>query len=121
MSRIKDNPIYEVADGVLLGIEGTEIPLPLPSIVPVVTGDLFHSGHPELTCKKGVFQGYNVWLTRPGQARRQIGFSTSRRYTVTEPLPAQGTAEVWIFEVQYQYQNAPFGQVSQPLELTVRG
>ena len=48
-------------------------------------------------------------------------FSTSRRYTVTEPLPAAGMAEVWTFEVQYQYQNAPFGQVSQPLELTVRG
>ena len=31
------------------------------------------------------------------------------------------TAEVWIFEVQYQYQNAPFGQFSQPLLLTVRG
>ena len=52
---------------------------------------------------------------------REQGFSTGRRYTVNEPLPAAGTAEVWIFEVQYRLNNAPFGQISQPLELTVRG
>ena len=120
-ARVKDSQIYEVADGDLLGIEGTEIPPPDPALVPVVTGDLFHSGQPELTCAKGVFQGYTVWLTRPAVPRRQIGFSTGRRYNVTEPLPAAGTAEVWIFEVQYRYKDAPFGQISQPLELTVRG
>ena len=119
--RVKDAANYEISDGELLGIEGAEIPAPLPSIVPVLTGDLFHSGHPELTCKKGVFQGYTVWLTRPAQARKQIGFSTGRRFTVTEPLPAPGLAEVWTFEVQYRFQDAPFGQISQPLELTVRG
>jgi hypothetical protein len=42
-------------------------------------------------------------------------------FTVEEPLPASGTAEIWIFEAQYRYQNQPFGQVSQPLNLTVRG
>ena len=121
VARIKDSTIYEVADGILLGIEGAEIPAPDPAIVPVVTGNLFHSGHPELTCRKGVFQGYTPYLTRPGQPRKALPFSTSRRYTVNEPLPAPGTAEVWTFEVQYHYQNAPFGQISQPLELTVRG
>ena len=121
VARVKDATNYEVADGELLGIEGAEIPAPQPSIVPVVTGDLTHSGCPELTCKKGVFQGYNVWLTRPGQAKKLLGFSMSRHYPCTEPLPAPGLAEVWTFEVQYHYQNAPFGQISQPLELTVRG
>ena len=121
MAKIKENQIYDPADGDLMGIEGAQIPPPSQSIVPVVTGDLFHSGQPELTCKKGVFQGYSVWLTRPGQAKKALPFSTARRYTVEEPLPAAGTAEVWTFEVQYRYQNAPFGQISQPLELTVRG
>ena len=55
VSRVKDAANYEVADGELLGIEGAEIPAPQQSIVPVVTGDLTHSGQPELTCKKGVF------------------------------------------------------------------
>ena len=121
VARVKDSQIYEVADGELLGIEGAEIPPPDPSVAPVLTGDLFHSGHPELSCKKGVFQGYTVWMTRPGQPKRQICFSTGRRCTVTEPLPAPGTAEIWVFEAQYRYKDAPFGQISQPLELTVRG
>ena len=34
---------------------------------------------------------------------------------------APGTAEVWIFEVQYRFQDQPFGQFSQPLNLTLRG
>jgi hypothetical protein len=121
VAHIKDATNYDVADGKLLGIEGAEIPTPDPSIVPVVTGDLYTSGHPELTCPKGQFQGYSVFLTRPGQARKNIGFSTTRRFVVEEPLPAAGTAEIWVFEVQYRYQNKPFGQVSQPLNLTVRG
>lgn len=121
VQTIKKRANYDPADGQLAGIEGSEKPAPDPSIVPVVTGDLFHSGHPELTCKKGPFQGYSVWLTRPGQPRKELPFSTARRYTVNEPLPAAGTAEIWVFEVQYRYQNAPFGQVSQPMQLVVRG
>jgi len=42
-------------------------------------------------------------LTGPGQASRPIGFSTTRRYNVTEPLPAPGVAGIWNFEVQYRY------------------
>jgi len=121
VTRIKSNQFYDPADGQLLGIEGATIPPPDPATVPVVTGDLFHSGHPRLTCKKGVFDGFTVWLTRPAQAKRMIGFSTTRHFEVTEPLPTQGTAEIWAFEVQYRYKGAAFGQISQPLELTVRG
>ena len=121
VARIKSSLNYDPADGVLLGIEGAAIAPPVATIVPVVTGDLFHSGHPGLTCKKGVFDGYTVWLTRPGQARREIGFSSHRHYEVGEPLPAAGTAEIWSFEVQYRYKGAAFGQISQPRELTVRG
>ena len=121
VTRIKSNQFYDPADGTLLGIEGAAILPPDPATVPVVTGDLFHSGHPGLTCKKGVFDGYTVWLTRPGQAKRMIGFATARHYEVLEPLPAAGLAEIWTFEVQYTYKGAAFGQISQPLELVVRG
>jgi hypothetical protein len=75
------------------------------------------NGQPELTCKKGPFQGYDIWLRRPGQEPGHIGFSLSRNYR--EPPPAPGTAEIWTFEVQYQ--NASFGRKSQPVSLTVRG
>lgn len=121
VAKIKSNQLYDKADGTLLGIEGSVVAPPDPAIIPLLTGDLYHSGHPSLTCKKGVFQGYTVWLTRPNMPRRIIGFSLSRNFEVTEPLPAPGTAEIWTFEVQYKYKDQPFGQMSQPLELTVRG
>ncbi|MDB6174560.1 MAG: hypothetical protein JWL59_3871 [Chthoniobacteraceae bacterium] len=97
------------------------MPPPDPQTVPVLLADFFGNGQPELTCKKGPFQGYDVRLRRPGQETRHIGFSLARNYRVEEPRPTPGTAEIWTFEVQYRYQNAPFGQKSQPLSLTVRG
>ncbi len=66
VAGIKAAANYDPADGILLGIEGAEIvPPDAQTTIPVLTGDLFTSGHPELTCQKGVFQGYTVWLTRP--------------------------------------------------------
>jgi hypothetical protein len=60
-------------------------------------------------------------VARPNQPKKNIGFSTSRRFNVTESLPAVGTAEVWVFEAQYRFQDRPFGSISQPLSLTVSG
>ncbi len=122
VAQIKNHQAYDVADGQLLGIEGAQVTPPDPATtIPLLAGEVFTSGQPELSCRKGVFQGYKVWLTRPGQPKKEIGFSTSRRFNVEEPLPASGTAEIWSFETQYRYQNLPFGQVSQPINLTVRG
>ena len=121
VSRIKHDPHYDVAEGKLLGIEGTPVPPPSPSVVPAPTLALVTAGHPEVSCTKGPFQGFNVWLTRPGAAQKFLGLSLGRHYEVAEPLPAAGTAEIWSFVVQYQYQNAPFGQMSQPVTITVRG
>jgi hypothetical protein len=117
MRRLAIAGVIVVAGLVLGGCITPSIPIPPPDpgIVPLVTGDLFHSGQPGLTCKKGLFDGYTVWLTRPTQARRQVGFSTQRHFEVEEPLPAAGTAEIWSFEVQYRYKGQPFGQISQPL------
>ena len=122
VARIKNSEDYDTADGQLLGIEGSEVLPPNPATtVPHLTGEIFTSGKPEISAKKGVFQGYEVFLTRPTQPRKSIGFSTGRRFIVDEPLPAAGMAEVWTFDAQYRYQNAAFGLVSQPLSLTVRG
>lgn len=121
VARIKHNAHYDVADGKLLGIEGAAQPPPNPAVVPVAHAETLTAGHPEVSCVKGVFQGYDVFLTRPGQVRRNVGFSTARRFVVSEPLPAPGVAEVWIFEVMYRYKNAAFGQMSQPVNVTVRG
>ena len=105
------------------GEPSREFPQPDPEIVPIVSGSLSASGHPELTCLRGrfQFQGYTVWLTRPGQQRRIVAFPNTRGCVVNEPLPKSGNVEVWTFEVQYRYQNKPFGQISRPLNLTVKG
>jgi hypothetical protein len=122
VARIKNAENYDVSDGELLGIEGAEMPVPHePSTWPQPSVDLTTSGQPEVTCKKGVFQGFTVFLTRPGQPRKMIGFASSRHFLVTETLPAAGTAEIWIFDVQYRYEDEPFGQTSQPISVTVRG
>ena len=119
---IKAAENYDIADGILLSIEGAEILPPIASeTVPVVTGAIVTSGHPELNCPKAQFQGYQVSLTLPNQPKKIIGTSLTRRYSVAEPLPAPGTAEVWTFEVQYLFQNKLFGHASQPLVMTVRG
>ena len=77
---------------VLPSTKGAEIPAPDPiTTVPVVTGDLYSSGHPELTCTKGQFQGYTVWLTRPGQAKRQL--ATSRKTALLARSRITGSRE----------------------------
>ena len=121
VSRIKRNPHYDTADGTLLGIEGSAKPKPSPGVVPEPTVALVTAGHPEVSCTKGQFQGFRVWLTRPGAAQKDLGISLGRHFEVPEALPAAGTAEIWSFVVQYVYQNAPFGQLSQPVSITVRG
>ncbi len=47
--------------------------------------------------------------------------SLGRHFEVAEPLPPAGTAEIWSFVVQYVFQNASYGQMSQPVTITVRG
>ena len=73
VSRIKHDPHYDVAEGKLLGIEGTPVPPPSPSVVPAPTLALVTAGHPEVSCTKGPFQGFNVWLTRPGAMQKFWG------------------------------------------------
>ena len=108
---------HDPADGKLLGNEGS----PQPSVTPAPTVALVTAGHPEVSCTKGQFQGCHVWLTRPGQAQKDLGVSLGRHFEVAEPLPAAGTAEIWSFVAQYVHQNAPPRQMNPPVSITMRG
>lgn len=121
VSDIKNHAAYDVADGLLMKIEGAEIPPPDSQIVPVVDWEIGASGRPILIVKKGDFQGYTVCVARGAGPMLEIGFSTTRRYEIPLPLPAAGVAEIWKVQVQYRYQNAPFGQKSPVIEIPVRG
>ena len=121
VSGIKKSQHYDPADGKLLGIEGTPVPKPDPSVTPSASVGLSTGGHPTVVCPKGQFQGFDVYATLPGGTRQFLATSLGRKYDVGLPLPAAGTAQIWVFEVQYRYQNQPFGLMSQPVSVTVRG
>ena len=85
-----------MADGKLLGIEGT----PQARVETLggarrrrlARGD---GGHPEVTCTKGQFQGFNVWLDAArGGAEVPWGCRSGGITRWPKPLPAPGTAEI---------------------------
>ena len=64
---------------------------------------LVAAGHPEVSCTKGMFQRFNVWLTQFAQTQKTLAVSLGRHFEVTDPLLAAGTAEIWSFLVKYAY------------------
>lgn len=121
VQQIKSSELYDSNDGVLLKIVGAEVAPPAEDIQPTVKHKFAPSGRPVTVVKKTPFQGYDVKVSRGGAPAVAAGFATAREYEIPLALPPAGTAEVWTVQVQYRYRNAPFGQWSQPLEMTVRG
>lgn len=118
---IKNSKVYDEADGILLKIVGPEIPPPDPQTVPVIEWELGTGGQPVIIVPKGPFQGYTVLGAVSTPPLAPVGFSTTRKFAVPLPMPAPGQAAVWRVQVQYRYKNAPFGQLSQIVEIPVRG
>ena len=117
---IKNHDHWDESDGLLLKILGAEIGPPDEAIVPEVKFKYAPSGRPILIVKKMEFQGYTVFVARGTGAMTEIGFSTTREYEIVLPLPAQGQFETWQVQVQYRYQNEPFGQKSQVIDIPVK-
>ncbi len=117
---IKTHDNWDEADGILLKIVGAEVAPPDPDIVPEVKFKYSPSGRPILIVKKMDFQGYTVFVARGAGAMTEIGFSTTREYEINLPLPAQGQFETWQVQVQYRYQNEPFGNKSQVIDIPVK-
>lgn len=117
---IKNHDDWDETDGLLLKILGPEIGPPDEAIVPEVKFKYSPSGRPILIVKKMEFQGYTVFVARGTGPMTEIGFSTTREYEIVLPLPAQGQFETWQVQVQYRYQNEPFGQKSQVIDIPVK-
>jgi hypothetical protein len=101
-------------------ILGPEIGPPDETIVPEVKFKYSPNGRPILIVKKMEFQGYTVCVARGSGPMTEVGFSTTREYEIVLPLPAQGQFETWQVQVQYRYQNEPFGQKSQVIDIPVK-
>ncbi len=119
VQQIKNDDSYDPADGTLLKIVGAEVPDLDPNIVPDAKVAIGPNGKPVVTCKKTRFQGFTAFVARGNGPMVEIGFSTSRNYVIDLPLPAAGTVEIW--KVQYRLKNAPFGQKSMVMEISVMG
>ena len=117
---IKTHDNWDETDGLLLKILGAEIGPPDEAIVPEVKFKYAPSGRPILVVKKMDFQGYTIFVARGAGPMTEIGFSTTREYEIVLPLPAQGQFETWQVQVQYRYQNEPFGQKSQVIDIPVK-
>ena len=121
VERIKANPVYDKADGVLLAIEGAEIPAPDPSVVPPLEVTTGTGGFPQLEAPKGQFDGFDFWFAIDGGAEQPGTFSTKRRYIHQLPLPPAGQSVLVTYRAQYRFKGAPFGQKSLPVSISVRG
>lgn len=121
VQQIKNHDDYDSADGPILGIVGAEIAPPDVQTIPEVKYRIGPSGRPILSVKKTPFQGYSVTVARGSAAPVDAGFSSARDYEIPLPLPAAGQPEIWTVQVQYRYKNAPFGQKSAAVAISVRG
>ena len=121
VAQIKQAENYDRADGETLGIIGPEVPPPSSDIKPQPKVKIGPSGKPVVTCKKSPFQGYQVEVARGTGTFADAGFATAREYEIPLPLPPAGQTETWKIRVQYRLQNALFGQLSDALEIDVRG
>lgn len=121
VTRIKVQPNYDPADGVLLAIEGAEIPPPATSIVPPLEVSIGTGGFPQLEVPKGQFDGFDFWFQIDAGAEQAGTFSTKRRYIHQLPLPPAGQSILVTYRAQYRYKGAPFGQKSLPVSVSVRG
>jgi hypothetical protein len=121
VAQIKEAEVYDPADGQTLGIVGPEIPPPPADIKPLPKLKIGPSGQPVVTCKKSPFQGYQVEVARGTGAFADAGFATAREYEIPLPLPPVGQTETWKVRVQYRLKNELFGQLSDMIEIDVRG
>ena len=121
VARIKGHPDYQVADGDLLGIEGTEIQPPSPDTVPALKLSTGPGGLPQLEVPKGVFDGFDFQFTVGGGPVQTGPFVSTRRYVHVVTLPAAGQAAVYSYCAQYRYKGPPFGQKSMWVPHSVHG
>lgn len=128
--QIKQKTNYSVADGEDLGLEGPGAPdlPPVETTAPDLTKSrLASGGQVEVVWSKGPFDAIRIEVDRSSNS----GGSTPTGYSLlaidTEPnyidtvQPAPGTVAIYKYRAIYILSDAPYGQWSQPLEMTVRG
>jgi hypothetical protein len=117
---IKKRVVYTEADGLDLGIEGSEAAkADIQSAKPSISIRLVQGGKPEIVWTKGDFDGIDIYVDRGNGSWVFLATDTYPNYTDNSPLPASGTAAVWKYKVIYKYDDEVAGDWSDVVSITV--
>jgi hypothetical protein len=119
---IKSRTVYTEADGLDLGIEGSEAAkTDLIAAKPAISIRLVQGGKPEIVWNKGDFDGIDIYVDRGAGAWTFLAYDTYPNYIDNAPLPAIGTAAVWKYRAIYKYDDERAGDWSDVVSITVAG
>ncbi len=122
-NMIKENPVYDPADGELLGLEGAEATLPdAATTKPDLTKSRMASGgRAEVVWVKGPFTGIKIEVDRgDAQGVRFLAVDTEPDY-IDSVRPAAGQTAIYKYRAIYLLGDEEYGQWSDWVELTMRG
>ena len=122
-NMIKEKPIYDPADGELLGLEGAEATLPdAATTKPDLTKSrLASGGHAEVVWVKGPFSGIKLEVDRSDtQGVRFLAVDTEPDYIDTV-RPVAGQTAIYKYRGIFLLGDAEYGQWSDWVEMTMRG
>lgn len=117
---IKSRTAYTEADGLDLGIEGSEVAKAnLVNAKPAISVRLVQGGKPEIVWAKGEFDGIDIYVDRGNGAWLFLATDSFPNYVDNTPLPTTGTAAVWKYKVIYKYDDEPTGEWSDIVSISV--
>jgi hypothetical protein len=117
---IKNRTAYTEADGLDLGIEGSEAAKAnLLDAKPSISLRLVQGGKPEVVWAKAGFDGIDIYVDRGNGSWVFLATDTYPNYIDNAPLPAGGTAAVWKYKAIYKYDDEVAGDWSDVVSITV--
>ena len=120
VARIKLAPNYTPAIGMDLGIIGADDTTNVNTMKPVLDITL-QAGHPNLGWVKHGMQGIDIYVDRGGGVFVFLARDTEPDYLDTAALPAAGQSAVWRYKAIYILHDAPCGQWSDVVSVSVMG
>ena len=119
--RIKKHITYTEADGLDLGLIGTEITHDYDNLKPQISVR-YKAGHPEIVWTKQGMDGIHLYVDRTNSGSFAFCAHDSKpNYLDNTALPPNGKSEVWQYKVIYVKNDEEVGQFSDVLVVTVVG
>lgn len=121
-NRIKGHLDYTPADGMDLGLIGSEIATDSATTTCDISLRLAAGGHPEVVWKKHHFTSIEIWADRTGSGKfERVEIDFQPNYIDKHPLPAPGTSEIWAYKAIYRKGDEHVGQWSSVKTISVSG